>query len=129
MCENIILFAHIHRQTQVAVLQYYNSWVRVMFFKKLETKNDLKEVLVKPSPWQNLPQEQTTRTWSCFLSRPCNYAPFASWMPIRNFHTESENVKATLLGRDGDCSHETKRHLLLGRKVMTNLDSIFRSRD
>ena len=30
---------------------------------------------------------------------------------------------------DGDCSHESKRHLLLGRKVMTNLDSIFKSRD
>ena len=30
---------------------------------------------------------------------------------------------------DGDCSHEIKRHLLLGRKVMTNPDSIFRSRD
>ena len=30
---------------------------------------------------------------------------------------------------DGDCSHEIKRHLLLGRKAMTNLDSILRSRD
>ena len=30
---------------------------------------------------------------------------------------------------DGDCSHETKRHLLLGRKAMTNLDSILKSRD
>ena len=30
---------------------------------------------------------------------------------------------------DGDCSHEIKRHLLLGRKVMTNLNSIFKSRD
>ena len=30
---------------------------------------------------------------------------------------------------DGDCSHEIKRHLLLGRKVMTNLDNIFKSRD
>ena len=30
---------------------------------------------------------------------------------------------------DGDCSREIKRHLLLGRKVMTNLDSIFKSRD
>ena len=30
---------------------------------------------------------------------------------------------------DGDCSHEIKRHLLLGRKYMTNLDSIFKSRD
>ena len=30
---------------------------------------------------------------------------------------------------DGDCSHEIKRHLLLGREVMTNLDSIFKSKD
>ena len=30
---------------------------------------------------------------------------------------------------DGECNHEIKRHLLLGRKVMTNLDSIFKSRD
>ena len=45
-----------------------------------------------------------------------------------------ETVKDFILGgskitADGDCSHEIKRHLLLGRKVMTNLDSIFKSRD
>ena len=34
-----------------------------------------------------------------------------------------------LITADGDCSHEIKRRLLLGRKVMTNLDSIFKSRD
>ena len=33
------------------------------------------------------------------------------------------------INTDGDCSHEIKRHLLLGRKAMTNLDSIFKSRD
>ena len=33
------------------------------------------------------------------------------------------------ISADGNCSHEIKRHLLLGRKVMTNLDSIFKSRD
>ena len=33
------------------------------------------------------------------------------------------------INADGDCSHEIKRRLLLGRKVMTNLDSIFKSRD
>ena len=33
------------------------------------------------------------------------------------------------IAADDDCSHETKRHLLLGRKVMINLDSIFKSRD
>ena len=36
---------------------------------------------------------------------------------------------ASKITSDGDCSHEIKRHLLLGRKVMTNLDSIFKSRD
>ena len=45
-----------------------------------------------------------------------------------------ETVRVFILGgskiiADGDCSHETKRRLLLGRKVMTNLDSIFKSRD
>ena len=36
---------------------------------------------------------------------------------------------ASKITADHDCSHEIKRHLLLGRKVMTNLDSIFKSRD
>ena len=45
-----------------------------------------------------------------------------------------ETVSAFIFGgskitADGDCSHEIKRHLLLGRKVMTNLDSIFKNRD
>ena len=44
-----------------------------------------------------------------------------------------DSVRLYFLGSkitaDGDCSHEIKRRLLLGRKVMTNLDSIFKSRD
>ena len=44
-----------------------------------------------------------------------------------------ESVRLYFLGSkitaDGDCSHEINRRLLLGRKVMTNLDSIFKSRD
>ena len=43
---------------------------------------------------------------------------------VRDFIFLSSKITA-----DGDCSHEIKRHLLLGRKVMTNLDSILRSRD
>ena len=43
---------------------------------------------------------------------------------VRDFIFLGSKVNA-----DGDCSHEIKRHLLLGRKVMTNLDSIFKSRD
>ena len=38
-------------------------------------------------------------------------------------------VLGSKITADGDCSHEIKRHLLLGRKVMSNLDSIFKSRD
>ena len=40
-----------------------------------------------------------------------------------------QNLEPQLSIADGDCSHEIKRHLLLGRKVITNLDSILKSRD
>ena len=57
--------------------------------------------------------------------------------PITSWQIHGETVETvadfTFLGSkitaDGDCSHEIKRHLLLGRKVMTNLDSILKSRD
>ena len=57
--------------------------------------------------------------------------------PITSWEVNGETVEAVsdfiLLGSkitaDGDCSHEIKRHLLLGRKVMTNLDHILKSRD
>ena len=48
------------------------------------------------------------------------------WKQCQTFFFGGGGSKITA---DGDCSHETKRHLLLGRKVMTNLDSIFKSRD
>ena len=38
-------------------------------------------------------------------------------------------LEGSKITEDGDCSHEIKRHLLLGRKVMTNLDSLLKSRD
>ena len=54
--------------------------------------------------------------------------------PITSWEIDGETVSDFLFGgskitADGDCSHEIKRHLLLERKVMTNLDSIFKSRD
>ena len=54
--------------------------------------------------------------------------------PITSWQIDGETVSDFILGgskitADGDCSHEIKRHLLLGRKVMTNLDSILKSRD
>ena len=54
--------------------------------------------------------------------------------PITSWEIDGETVSDFIFGgsnitADGDCSHEIKRCLLLGRKVMTNLDSIFKSRD
>ena len=54
--------------------------------------------------------------------------------PITAWQTDVETMRDFIFGGskitpDGDCSHEIKRHLLLGRKAMTNLDSIFKSRD
>ena len=54
--------------------------------------------------------------------------------PITSWEIDGETVSDFILGgskinEDGDCSHEIKRHLLLGRKVMTNLDSILKSRN
>ena len=51
----------------------------------------------------------------------------ASW-PVCTFYTPA-TLRGSKITADGDCSHETKRPLLIGRKVMTNLDSILKSRD
>ena len=48
--------------------------------------------------------------------------------PITSWEIDGETV-SDFIPADGDCSHEIKKHLLLGRKVMTNLDSILKSRD
>ena len=58
-------------------------------------------------------------------------------MPSLSWEIDGETVETVSdfifggpkITADGDCSHEIKRHLLLGRKVMTNLDSILKSRD
>ena len=57
--------------------------------------------------------------------------------PITSWEVDGETVETvsdfisggSKITADGDCSHEIKRHLLLGRKVMTNLDEIFKSKD
>ena len=57
--------------------------------------------------------------------------------PITSWQIDGETVETvsdfifggSKITEDGDCSHEIKRRLLLGKKVMTNLDSIFKSRD
>ena len=57
--------------------------------------------------------------------------PITSWEIVgETVETVSDFIfLGSKITADGDCSHEIKRHLLLGRKVMTNLDSILKSRD
>ena len=57
--------------------------------------------------------------------------------PITSWQVDGETMKTVIdfifldskITEDGDCSHEIKRHMLLGRKAMTNQDSVFKSRD
>ena len=58
-------------------------------------------------------------------------SPITSWeIDGEPVETVSDFIlRGSKISAHGDCSHEIKRHLLLGRKAMTNLDSIFKSRD
>ena len=76
--------------------------------------------------WKKLAESSTFRRLKIMA-----YSPFTSW----EIDGETIKTKRTLQGwdskitADGDCHHEIKRHLLLGRRVMTNLDSILKSKD
>ena len=78
----------------------------------------------------------TQKSNSCLLHWPVDSLPLeGSGKPSQKsyIHVYTVSSPTFFLGSkitaDGPCSHEIKRHLLLGRKVMTNLDSIFQSRD
>ena len=70
-------------------------------------------------------------------SYPLQYSKIMASGPITSWQMDGETMETVtdfILGgskitADGDCNHEIKRHLPLGRKFMTNLDSIFKSRD
>ena len=84
---------------------------------------------------------KTFKTDTCSLQKTCKICKGITKVmasgPITSWQTDGETVETVsdfILGgskitADGDCSHEIKRRLLLGRKVMTNLDSILKSRD
>ena len=61
----------------------------------------------------------------------CEMSPITSWeIDWETVETVSDFIfLGSKITVDGECSHEIKRHLLLGRKVITNIDSIFKSRD
>ena len=59
------------------------------------------------------------------------FSPITSWqIDVETMDTVTDFIfLGSKINADGDCSHEIKRHLLLGRKAMTNLDSVLKSRD
>ena len=92
-----------------------------------ESKDELKNLLMKV-------KEESGKSW--LKAQHSENEDHGIW--FHHFMADRwetvETVSDFILGgskitADGDCSHETKRCLLLGRKVMTNLDSIFKSRD
>ena len=91
-----------------------------------ESEEELKNLLMKVKESEKVGLKLNIQKTKIMAS-----SPITSWQI--NGET-METVKDFILGgskitADGDCSHEIKRRLLLGRKVMTNLDSIFKCRD
>ena len=89
-----------------------------------ESKEELKSLLMKVKE----ESEKVSLKLNIQKTKMMASGPFNSW------EIDKETVSDFILGgskitADGDCSHEIKRRLLLGRKVMTNLDSILKSRD
>ena len=84
------------------------------------------------------PQEKShVRNWRSGLKLNIQKTKIMASGPITSWEIDGETVEtvsdfiflASKITADGDCRHEIKRHLFFGRKVMTNLDSIFKSRD
>ena len=92
-----------------------------------ETKEELKSLLMKVKE----ESEKAGLKLNIKKTKIMASSPVTSWQvdgetmeTVRDFILGGSKISA-----DGDCSHEIKRRLLLGRKVLTNLDSIFKSRD
>ena len=96
-----------------------------------ESEEELKSLLMKVKEQSEKVGIQKFKKLNIQKTKIMASGPITSWQIDEE---TVETVSAFILGGskitvDGDCSHEIKRHLLLGRKVMTNLDSILRSRD
>ena len=90
-----------------------------------ESEEELKSLLMK----EKEESEKVGLKLNIQKTKIMESGPITSWEidgetveTVEDFILEGSKITA-----DGDCSHEIKRHLLLGRKVMTNLDSIFKS--
>ena len=92
-----------------------------------ETEEELKSLLMKVKE----ESEKVGLKFNIQKTKVMAYGPITSWeIDGETVETVSDFIfLGSKITADGDCSHELKRHLLLGRKAMTNLDSILKSRD
>ena len=92
-----------------------------------ESKEELKSLLMKPK----VESEKVGLKLNIQKMKIMASGPITSWeIDGETVETESNIIfLGSKITADGDCNHEIKRRLLLGRKVMTNLESIFKSRD
>ena len=92
-----------------------------------ESEEELKSLLMKVK----VESEKVGLKLNIHKTKIMASGPITSWeIDGETVETVSDSIFwGSKLTADGDCSHEIKRHLLLGRKVMINLDSIFKSRD
>jgi len=92
-----------------------------------ESEKELKSLLIKVK----VESEQVGLKLNIQKTKIMASGPITSWdIDGETVETVSDFIfLGSKITTDGDCSHEIKRHLLLGRKVMTNLDSILKSRD
>ena len=92
-----------------------------------ESEEELKSLLMKVKE----ESEKVGLKLNIQKTKTMAFGPITSWeIDGETMETVSAFIfLGSKITADGDCSHEIKRHLLLGRKVMTNLDSIFKSRD
>ena len=92
-----------------------------------ESEEELKSLLMKVKE----ESEKVGLKFNIQKTKIMASGPITSWeIDGETMETVSEFIfGGSKISADGDCSHEIKRRLLLGRKVMTNLDSIFKSRD
>ena len=92
-----------------------------------ESEEELKSLLVKVKE----EEEKAGLKLNIQETKPMASGPLTSWqIDGETMDTVTDLIfLGSKITADGDCSHEIKRHLLLGRKAMTNLDSILKSRD
>ena len=92
-----------------------------------ESEEELKNFLMKVKK----ESEKTALKLNIQKTKMMAFSPITSWeIDGETVETGSDFILGgSKITKDGDCSHEIKRCLLLGRKVMTNLDRIFKSRD